>query len=113
MKRTERVTSAHVPEPVPLSEIKSYVTVAYGGDFWLGYVTKVDMEPRLVEVNFLHPQLPANSYIYPRRQDILDVDPTDILTLVSPTTATGRSYTLTSKEVSDAKRALEARLSAV
>eukprot|EP00731_Ephydatia_muelleri_P017532 Em0010g630a len=113
MKRTERVTSAHVPEPVPLSAIKSYVTVAYGGDCWLGYVTKVDMESRLVEVNFLHPQLPAKSYIYPRRQDILDVDPTDILTLVSPTTATGRSYTLTSKEVSEAKRALEARLSAV
>eukprot|EP00731_Ephydatia_muelleri_P007530 Em0003g1778a len=112
MKRTERVTSAHVPEPVPLSAIKSYVTVAYGGDCWLGYVTKVDMESRLVEVNFLHP-LPAKSYIYPRRQDILDVDPTDILTLVSPTTATGRSYTLTSKEVSEAKRALEARLSAV
>ena len=113
MKRTERVTSAHVPEPVPLLAIKSYVTVAYGGDCWLGYVTKVDMESRLVEVNFLHPQLPAKSYIYPRRQDILDVDPTDILTLVSPTTATGRSYTLTSKEVSEAKRALEARLSAV
>ena len=50
------------------------------------------MESRLVEVNFLHPQLPAKSYIYPRRQDILDVDPTDILTLVSPTTATGRSF---------------------
>eukprot|EP00731_Ephydatia_muelleri_P027659 Em0019g532a len=101
------------PEPVPLSAIKSYVTVAYGGDCWLGYVTKVDMESRLVEVNFLHPQLPAKSYIYPRRQDILDEDPTDILTLVSPTTATGHSYTLTSKEVSEAKRALEARLSAV
>ncbi|KAL5490948.1 hypothetical protein EMCRGX_G016154 [Ephydatia muelleri] len=113
MKRTERVTSAHVPEPVPLSAIKSYVTVAYGGDCWLGYVTKVDMESRSVEVNFLHPQLPAKSYIYPRHQDILDVDPTDILTLVSPTTGTGRSYTLTSKEVSEAKRALEARLSAV
>ena len=92
MKQTERVTSAH-DLPVLLSAIKSYVTVAYDGDCWLGYVIKVDMESQLVEFNFLHPQLPAKSYIYPRHLDILHVDPTDILILIGLATATGRSYT--------------------
>eukprot|EP00731_Ephydatia_muelleri_P032500 Em0024g44a len=50
------------------SEIKGYVTVMYNGHCWLGRVTKVDKEARLVEVNFLHPQLPAKSYLYPRHQ---------------------------------------------
>ena len=57
MKRTERVTSAHIFEAVTLSTAKGCVTVAYEGHCWLGYVTKVDVEARLVEVNFLHPKL--------------------------------------------------------
>ena len=110
-KRTERVTSANITEEaLPLSALKRYVTVAYEGSCWLGYVVKVDINARLVEVNFLHPKLPAQSYVYPRHQDILEVDPTDILTLVNPSTATGRRYFLTEKEIATAIKALEARL---
>ena len=65
--------AAHV-ETHPLSSIKGYVTIAYDGCCWLG------MEARVVEVNFLHPQLPSNSYGYPQRQDVMEVDPSDILT---------------------------------
>ena len=60
---------------------------------------KVDMEARLIEVNFLHPKLPAKSYVYPHHQDIMEIDPSDILTPVNPSTATGRTYSLTSKEI--------------
>ena len=110
MKRTERVTSANVTEEaLPLSTLKGYVTVAYEDSCWLGYVMKVDVNARLVEVNFLHPKLPAQSYVYPSHQDILEVDPTDILTLVNPSTATGRTYSLTANEIAKAIKGLEAR----
>ena len=103
IKRIEVVSTACIVETLPFSSIKCYC--------WLGMVTKVDKEARLVEVNFLHPQLPAKSYLYPRHQDIMEIDPSDILTLVSPSTATGRTYSLTSQEIMAATRALEARTS--
>ena len=110
MKITERVTSANVTEEaLPLSTLKGYVTVAYEDSCRLGYVMKVDVNARLVEVNFLHPKLFAQSYVYPSQQDILEVDPTDILTLVNPSTATGRTYSLTANEIAKEIKALEAR----
>ena len=41
----------------------------------------------------------------------MEIDPSDILTLVSPSTATGRTYSLTSREIIAATRALQARTS--
>ena len=73
------------------------------------FTTSADMEARVVEVNFLHPQLPSSSYGYPQRQDVMEVDPSDILTLVSPSTATGCRYYLTAKEVAAATCALTAK----
>ena len=63
------------------------------------------MEGRVVEVNFLHPQLPSNSYGHPQCQDVMEVDPSDVRTLVSPLTATGH----TAKEVAAATCALTAK----
>ena len=41
----------------------------------------------------------------------MEIDPSDILTMVSPSTATGRTYSLTSQKIIAATRALEARTS--
>ena len=111
IKRIEKVTFAYADQEadLQLSNLKGYVTVAYDENCWLGQVMKVDMDARLVEVNFLHPKLVATSYFYPQCQDVLEVDPTDILTIVNPTTATGRTYSLTPKETSMAMTALLAR----
>ncbi|KAL5459788.1 hypothetical protein EMCRGX_G033164 [Ephydatia muelleri] len=46
--------------------------------------------------------IPATSFVYPDQQDILDIDPSDILTHVQPSTASGRTYTLTKKETQEA-----------
>ena len=56
-------------------------------------------------------QEPA-SFFYPSRKDVLDIDPSDILTRVQPSIAiaTGRTYTLSKKEVEDATAALEVYL---
>ena len=67
------------------------------------------MEAQVVEAHFLHPQLPSNSYGYSQRHDVMEFDQSDILTLVSPSTATGRRYYLTAKEVAAATSALTAK----
>ena len=108
--KIEKVTSAHIAQDtLQLSTLKGYVTVAYEENCWLGQVVKVDLEARLVEVNFLHPKLPAKSYFYPQHQDILEVDPSDILSIVNPTTQTGRRYYLTLEDITMATMALKAR----
>ena len=101
--------AAALVETHPLSSIRGYATVACDGCCWLGCVVKVDMEARVVAVNFLHPQLPSNSNGYPQCQDVMEVDPSDIFTLVSPSTATGRRYYLTAKKVAAATCALTAK----
>eukprot|EP00731_Ephydatia_muelleri_P027627 Em0019g500a len=75
---------------VPAVEaINGYVTVAYDGSCWLGCVLKVDEEGCTINITFLHPCIPAKSFVYPKHEDILDMDPSDILTRVNPTTVTG------------------------
>ena len=79
---------------LPFAAISGYVTVIYDGLFWLGYVVGVEESDRVVTVKFLHPCIPAASFVFPARQDILDIDPSDTLTHVNPTTATGQTYAL-------------------
>ena len=55
----------------------------------------------------------SEGFFDPKRKNVLDIDPSDILTRVQPSiaTATGRTYTLSKKEVEDATTALEVYLS--
>lgn len=66
----------------------------------------VDESERAVTVTFLHPCISARSYVYPEQEDIMVVDPSDILTTANPTTVTGRTYTLTKQEMEEASSAL-------
>ena len=53
--------------------------------------------------------IPAKSFVYPEHEDILGVDPDDILTRVNPTALTGRMYTLSKKEMDEASHVLKTR----
>ena len=107
--RRERVTLAHSVLSIAVEAINGYVTVAYDGSCWLGCVLKVDEEGRTINITFLHPCIPAKSFVYPKHEDILDMDPSDILTRVNPTTVTGRNYTLSKKEMDEASHILKTR----
>ena len=78
----------------------------------MGCVLNVNEQERAITVTFLHPSIPSASFFYPKRKDVLDIDPSDTLTCVQPSiaTATGRTYTLSKKEVEDATAALEVYL---
>ena len=64
--------------PLPFSAIGGYVTVAYDGSCWLGCVLNVNEQERAITVTFLRPSIPSASFFYPKRQDVLDIDPYDI-----------------------------------
>ena len=64
---------------LPFAAISGYVTVIYDGLCWLGYIVGVEESDRAVTVKFLHPCIPAASFVFPAQQDILDIDPSYIV----------------------------------
>jgi hypothetical protein len=65
--------------------VSGYVVIEYDGIGWLGYTMAVDAEAGSVTVKFLHPHIPSSAFTFPDPQD---VDISDIITQVSPTTTT-------------------------
>ena len=55
-----------------------------------------------MKLTFLHPHGPSSSYKYPVTQDIRSLPIDSILTSVDPRTRTGRVYTLSKKESTNA-----------
>jgi len=91
-KRIECVSSVKKDcgKIMKLSAIHGYVTARYDGSWWLGCITKQIPDSEEVEVSFLHPKGPTKSFKYPPDDDILVMSHHDILTIVNPSTATGR-----------------------
>lgn len=110
VSRIERGLLGQSVASLSISAISGYVTVAYDGSCWLGYVLSISSQDHNITLTFLHPCIPAASFSYPHREDVLEVDPSDVFTIVQPSTITGRRYTLTRK---DATSALESYVSCV
>ncbi len=89
-----------------IDEISGFVTCCYDSEWWLACVIDVDIDNAEVKVSFLHPHGPSRSYKYPSIPDILTIPLTDILSKVTPRTATGRVYNLTPKETRDTAKKL-------
>ena len=85
-------------------------TVAYDKAWWLGYVIDKNTEERTVKVNFLTPRGLCSSFKYPERPDILNVPHSDILSTVSASTTTGRTYTIEDAEQKAATDALQTQM---
>ena len=109
--RAERVVHREGINCAPRTAIGigGYVTVVYNEACWLGCVLSVVESECVVTVKFLHPKLPSSSFVFPDQEDVMDIDPSDILTHVNPITATGRTYTLSKTEIQEANCALAAR----
>ena len=88
---------------------QGWVTAHYDGAWWLGCITKSMPDSEEVEVSFVHPKGPTESFKYPLEGDILVMSHHDILTIVNPSTATGRVYTLTQQEMDLSAASLASR----
>ena len=87
--------------------ISMAITVVYDNPWWLGYVIEKNTEEKTVSVNFLTPRGPSPSLKYPERQDIFNVPYCDILSTVSATTTTGRTYIVEVAEQKNATNAIQ------
>jgi hypothetical protein len=61
----------------------------------------------MYRINFLHPKGPARSFFYPQPRDILVVPGYTLLQKVDPSTATGRTYTLSADDIQLSSLALK------
>lgn len=87
-------------------ELRGFVTCKYNNQWWLSCILDQLKESDEVMVTFLHPAGPSRSFKYPSNKDELVVPCDNILTKVYPSTATGRTYQLTSKEQQNASHVL-------
>lgn len=91
---------------IPLDSIRGFCTARYLEEWYLACVLDVNHVEKEVELTFMHPKGPAPSFVYPDPADILTVDASDILSMCSPNTQTGRTYTMTKAEMKQATDAL-------
>ena len=106
--RQERIV-LQLEEPVNVinfASITGYVTAVYDGFWWVTCVVETFPESEEIEVSFLHPHGPSRSFRYLSPKDVLVMSCKDVLTTISPTTATGRTYVLALEELAAATKAL-------
>jgi len=77
---------------------------------WFQHCRAPNVKEKTVSVNFLTPRGPSPSFKYPERQDILNVPYCDILSTVSATTTTGRTYIVEVAEQKNATNALQKKI---
>lgn len=69
----------------------------------------MDKKNSELKLKFLHPHGPASSFTYPTSSDIANIHSSDILLKGNPSTQTGRTYYITSKEAEEASTKLKTR----
>jgi hypothetical protein len=95
---TENRMISVLKDTTELKDITGFVTCKYDNFLWLGCVLSVSEESNDMKIRFLDPHGSSASYIYPATSHILRLLQLAILAKVSPNTATGHTYTLTSEE---------------
>jgi hypothetical protein len=95
---TENRVISVLKDTTELEDIRVFVTCLYDIFWWLGCVLSVSEESNDMKISSLHPHGPSVSYIYPAVPHILRLPQSVILAEVISNTATGCTYTLTSKE---------------
>jgi hypothetical protein len=83
---------------VPFETVRGCITVVYEDHRWLGYVLEKYEENEEFETRFLHPHEPLASSVLPSQPDELILPMSLILSVVIPTSETGRTYKLSSTE---------------
>ena len=60
-----------------MKDLNGYIAAKYNGYWWLGCVIQTFAQQNEVEMNFLHPHGPAQSFHYPRPDDPLKITALD------------------------------------
>ena len=72
-----------------------YVACYYNSGWWVGLVQDVNCDEKDVEIIFLHPPGPSNSFTWAKRKDVCLVPCMNVICKIRPpTTFTGQTYYL-------------------
>ena len=72
-----------------------YVACYYDSNWWVGLVQNVNCDEKDVEIIFLHPPGPSNSFTWAKRKDVCLVPCMNVICKIRPpTTFTGQTYYL-------------------
>ena len=89
-------------------DMAGYVICEYNSQWWLAMIMENYDDIHEVHFLFLHPAGPSPSFSFPRRQDKLNINFTQVLMKVNPTTSTGRVYSIKPEEALQATLLLHA-----
>jgi hypothetical protein len=81
--------------------------MVYEYHWWLGYVLEKSNENEEFKIRFLDPYVPSASFVSPSQPDELFLLMSLILSMVTPTSETGRTYKLSSAEANHVSKLLE------
>ena len=94
--RDEKVSQTG--EELQPEAVIGFVTCLVEKKWWLACVLDV-IEQVQVKLTLLHPHGPSRSFRYPVKEDVHIIELKNILTTVNPRTVTGRTYSLSKKEI--------------
>lgn len=102
----KKVKITHAKIKLLIEDMKGYAAFKYDDRWYWACILQTPPEISKVRVSFLQPPGPSPSFCYPTSPDILDVQASNVPTLVDPTTSTGRTYRVTERESERASRLL-------
>jgi hypothetical protein len=85
-------------QTIPFETERRYIAIVYEDHWWPGYVFKKYEENEQFKIRFPHPPGPSASFVFQSQTDELIPPMSLILSMVTPTSETGRTYKLSSAE---------------
>jgi hypothetical protein len=79
---------------IPFETVRGYITVRYEDHWWLGNELEKYEVNEEFKIRFLHPHQPSASFVFPSQTDELILPMSLILSIVTSTSETGRTYKL-------------------
>lgn len=93
MEKTTVKSAVSLADTIP----GKYVVCLYDRQWWIGNIRAISEEEQDVQVTFMHPHGPSQTYSWPRREDNCWVPLVHIMKIIdAPLTSTGRQYKLPS-----------------
>ena len=89
------LSKAAMSDAVIVPNLNDFVACKYDSFWWVGMVTEIDITTNDIQMKFMHPHGPSQSFIWPQRDDICWVPLSSLIVVINvPTTRSGRIYNI-------------------
>ena len=89
------LSKAAMSDAVIVPNLNDFVACKYDSFWWVGMVTEIDITTNDIQMKFMHPHGPSQSFIWPQRDDICWVPLSSLIVVINvPTTRSGQTYNI-------------------